>query len=353
VETIKSRQSALATDIKLWRKAQVAVLPQLHDKIVNAKNASEPEQDTLFLPSDIDLDDHQELGLEAAAEHEFHLREGQANDAVKDICNSVMHSMVLREEKRERARGVSQNTRALKQIYTVREKKTMYISKYRFARDQILKLKGNDPSVMEDYPELKDEDTYAKNAASSRKLGDGKSVDSWIWSFGKLKGLNEEEKADFIRDSEFSVVDSFLARALTRHLAEKVQWFRAQADMERWVEEVELLEEDFRRLVRGCQTMDRVWTSLSNSTVSPRYVDPTIPSTIAIIPSNGHRAYALQKAAMFRKMAVISNRALTDAGGGWPGEGETLSQYVWRKRPQITVDWATVEAETVTDSAKS
>ena len=29
------------------------------------------------------------------------------------------------------------------------------------------------------------------------------------------------------------------------------------------------------------------------------------------------------------------------------------SQYVWRKRPQIMVDWATVEAETVTDSAKS
>jgi len=128
----------------------------------------------------------------------------------------VHGSFNLWEEKREHAHGVSQNTRALKQIYTVKERKNMYISKYRFAQDQILKLKGNDPSVMEDYPELKDEDTYAKNASSSRKLGDhGKSVDSWIWSFGKLKGLNEEEKADFIRDSKFSIVDSSLARALT------------------------------------------------------------------------------------------------------------------------------------------
>jgi len=33
--------------------------------------------------------------------------------------------------------------------------------------------------------------------------------------------------------------------------------------MERWVEEVELLEEDFCHLVRGCQKMDKVWTSLS------------------------------------------------------------------------------------------
>jgi len=76
----------------------------------------------------------------------------------------------------------------------------------------------------------------------------------------------------------------FLARELTQHLAEKVQCFRAQVDMQHWVEEVELLEEDFRRLVCGFQKMDKVWTSLSNSTVSPPYVDSTIPSTIAIIP---------------------------------------------------------------------
>ncbi|KAF8952930.1 hypothetical protein BDZ97DRAFT_1670418 [Flammula alnicola] len=209
-EAINTRRSALATDIKLWRKAQVTVFPQLHDMIVNAEISTEPEKEKLFLPSEIDLKEHQELGLEAAAEHEFHLREGQANDSVKAICNAVMHGMVLRDEKRERARGVSQNTRALKQINSVKDKKNFHVSKYRFARSQILKLKGNDPSIMEDYPELKDEDTYAKNATSSRKVGDGKSVDSWIWSFGKLKGLNEEEKADFIRDSEFLITDFFV-----------------------------------------------------------------------------------------------------------------------------------------------
>jgi len=55
---------------------------------------------------------------------------------------------------------------------------------------------------------------------------------------------------------------------------------------------------------------------------------------------------------MFRKMAVISNRALTDAGGGWPAEEEALSQYVWRRRPPTMVDWATVDAETATNSVK-
>ena len=45
------------------------------------------------------------------------------------------------------------------------------------------------------HPELKDEDTYAKNAASARKVGDGSALDCWLWTFGRLKGLNDGQKA--------------------------------------------------------------------------------------------------------------------------------------------------------------
>lgn len=46
-------------------------------------------------------------------------------------------------------------------------------------------------------------------------------------------------------------------------LGKKVQWFRAQADMMRWVEEAELLEEEYRRLIRACAMMGDVWASIS------------------------------------------------------------------------------------------
>jgi hypothetical protein len=49
------------------------------------------------------------------------------------------------------------------------------------------------------------------------------------------------------------------------YLGDRVQWFRAQADMERWQEEVEILEEEFRRAIRGFEKMEQVWSSLAMS----------------------------------------------------------------------------------------
>lgn len=42
----------------------------------------------------------------------------------------------------------------------------------------------------------------AKNAAGARNLGDGALTDSWIWSYGKLKAMNGDEREGFIHESE-------------------------------------------------------------------------------------------------------------------------------------------------------
>ncbi|KDR82482.1 hypothetical protein GALMADRAFT_134092 [Galerina marginata CBS 339.88] len=140
------------------------------------------------------------------------------------------------------------------------------------------------PYTLEDYPVLEDKHMFAKNAASARKVGDGASTDSWLWTFGALRGMNDGEKAEFVVETE------------------KVMWFRARADMERWVEEVDFLEEELRRLDRGCERMAVVWTSLTS--VAPKYIEfrPEYLPSSPLHP--GYRAYALQKAAMYREMAV-------------------------------------------------
>lgn len=51
-----------------------------------------------------------------------------------------------------------------------------------------------------------------------------------------------------------------------------MQWFRAHADMMRWVEEFELIEEDFRRLIRGLEKMADIFTQLSK--FPPPFYEP-------------------------------------------------------------------------------
>lgn len=180
------------------------VLPQLEDIIVNSDPSKDAEKEKLFLPSAFSAEKRKDLDLDAAAEQEFDLRQGQANDTIKALCNTITHGMVLQNEKKECTRGVEKNTRSLKHINTVKDKKKKYASRYRFIRAQILQLKPDEPNIATDYPELTEADTYAKNAASSRKIGDGKLVDSWIWCFGQLKGLSETEKADFIIECKYT-----------------------------------------------------------------------------------------------------------------------------------------------------
>jgi hypothetical protein len=135
------------------------------------------------------------------------------------------------------------------------------MNRYREARRRLLVLTNVDK--LEEFPELLEHHAHAKNVATSRVIGDGSSTDSWIWTFGRLKGLTEMEKGEFVVASELALCFILKYTITKLHTVEKVQWFRARADMMRWVEEVELLEEDFRRLIRGLEKMAEIWSNLS------------------------------------------------------------------------------------------
>jgi len=116
--------------------------------------------------------------------------------------------------------------------------------------------------------------------------------------------------------------------------------------MMRWVEEVELLEEEFRRLIRGLEKMESVWESIALTPTGALKYPPT-----SSLHSNslGYMAYASWKATIYRKMAETERQCFKDAGGQWPPENESLSQHVRKLRPVLTVDWSEVEKDIPND----
>ncbi|PPQ98101.1 hypothetical protein CVT26_003271 [Gymnopilus dilepis] len=334
VLNLASRRQTLAAEISTWRKSQLRTLPQLEGLVVDLDPNTEPEDETLLLPSDIPFDSHDQFGIAPLIPIEYQLREGQANDAVSSLCNTIMHGMLLREAKTAHARGVYQNTRALKFINAVKDKKATWTSRYRTARAKAIILSQSDPKTLSDFPELKDEDTYAKNAATARSIGDGAKTDSWIWTYGRLKGLSQSEQDDFTLETK------------------KVQWHRAHADMMRWVEEVDLLEEEFRRLIRGLERMATVWHSLSSSPMTSASLKYPTTHYLASLSPSGYIAYASRKSAIYGKMASKERKRFEGAGGQWPQEDESLSESVMRRRPALTVDWEEVRKEMANENTE-
>ena len=198
---IKTRRRLLSAEITPWRNRHLAVFPQLKPFTDALDPEVQPEDEVLLLPSDIPFDQHATLSLTHHTSTEFQLREGEANNAVNLLCSSILHGMVLLDTKNEQSRGVYQNTRATKFINLTKAKKHTAMARYRHSRTKLLALSNHSASVLKDYPELRDSETWAKNAASARKIGDGAKVDSWIWTFGRLRGLNTTEKLAFIAES--------------------------------------------------------------------------------------------------------------------------------------------------------
>ncbi len=160
------------------------------------------EDDVLLLPSDFDISDHKKYRLEKVAVTEYKLREGQANDAIAMLCTGIIHGMVLNDSHRKHSRGVTMNLQSMKYINTVAKRKNENVLSYHQAHAALLRLSGVDD--LPDFLLLKKEDMYSKNTAGAQRLGDGAVTDSWIWMYGRLRGMNEEEKQDFLLDGSSS-----------------------------------------------------------------------------------------------------------------------------------------------------
>jgi len=86
--------------------------------------------------------------------------------------------------------------------------------------------------------------------------------------------------------------------------------------MQRWQEEVEILEEEFRRTIRSFERMGEIWTALGERSTK-----------------QGYAAFAFQKAAMYLDMATDGREKFSIAGGEWPLQ--LLSQHIYSQRLKL------------------
>ena len=73
------------------------------------------------------------------------------------------------------------------------------------------------------------------------------------------------------------------------HLVDRVRWFRARADMERWQEEVIILREEFRRTYRTFMFFSYAWRKSGLQFAESKV---------------GYHAYALGRASIYLALAV-------------------------------------------------
>ncbi|KAL0564360.1 hypothetical protein V5O48_017686, partial [Marasmius crinis-equi] len=133
-------RSNLTEELREFRELQLRDVPALGYLIAKVEDMNvNPEKETLFLPSDLSHRDVIKrfqlkapepsdpfaiaIRLGECGAIELQLRKGQANDAIEQLCNVLLHGMLLLNTKNRHARGQNLNLRSMKYIRRAVDKK--------------------------------------------------------------------------------------------------------------------------------------------------------------------------------------------------------------------------------------
>ncbi|KAG2018837.1 hypothetical protein CC2G_008224 [Coprinopsis cinerea AmutBmut pab1-1] len=351
---VETNTKALKKRLDAWRLDQKTHMPSISEHLT-LHLATKPHisDERLFLPSDFSHDLHAQLQIVHLAEVEIKLREGVAFDTIKTIQQYVKTSDALLHHKRTDARGQDQNTRANVQISRVAAKKKGLIDLYNANRNAILGL-GHPQSdtLSRSFPEMKIEDTMRRAVMAKRALGDSRRFDGSLWAAGTAGRSDATKKRKSAPSTSFATGTSKHPPAASSSAAisktidiedgwiwrlgsvgkltedevreweeegDRVHWFRAEADMERWREQWEIKLIECIRCIRSFEKMAETWLTLSRKSGMPA----------------SQASFARKQAAMYRTLGEGVARVFSELQSNEPTryvDGEDVVEYITRHR---------------------
>ncbi|KAJ6514598.1 hypothetical protein DFH09DRAFT_1431747 [Mycena vulgaris] len=309
--------------------------------------AVQVEDETLYLPSDLTASERLELDVAALGVEEVRWREGQAFDSLRATQNVVKAITALRDLKGKNDRQQKDNSRSGDQIREATKRRDRHMDSYESARWAMISLEALQEGSGTSFPPLREADLFMKSVRQTRHTGDSRFTDGLLWrttggitssshvassisarnnsSTSGLSGTQMETRKSGPRDpgsKTFSadtpgniaserpegwlwqlgkmgrLSQTEMEEWSSEGMCDRVQWFRAEAEMQRWQEQKEQKLVELLRTIRSFDKMGRVWTQLAD-------LAPNQP---------GHAAYARQKAAMYERRAEEARGYVKMAG---------------------------------------
>lgn len=240
---LEEKRTSLRNRIQQWRQTQLIYTPCVASLVGQSLSARPDDHESLspelaesiplHLPSSLPKRSQESLELATVLEKERRLRIAQADDALAEIRRQRRIITGLWQFKKFNVDGTGNRTctrmRALYNSFNLRARR--YAECYRAARNALLSLDpdGDWQSRLRD---LRENDIRGPGKDETGP-GNGRFEPSWIWLVPRVPS------APGIGDSDQVLNDSL-----------RVEWAKAQARKHRWEEEVLLIQEEMRRVVK-------------------------------------------------------------------------------------------------------
>ncbi|KAJ6482251.1 hypothetical protein DFH09DRAFT_1462551, partial [Mycena vulgaris] len=347
---ISSRTTKIRAQISEFRQDQKHFMHKVGDKVAAQSTAAPAIQDErLYLPSDLTERERVQMDLVDLGKEEERWREGQAFDSLRALQNVVKALSALRNRKFKNERQQKQRTRAGDHIADSTKRRDHHMESYNVARLALISLGG-----CSNFPALTEDDLFMKSVQQKRHGGDSKRTDGLLWRAKALRSAESDDQDEDIKmagsekeddDDDVCAGGSQTPSKLNslytgpkpkKRLTEtkkpgperpegwlwqlgkltkmssaemdawssegdRVQWFRAEAEMQRWQEQGEQKLVELLRTMRSFAKMQSVWAELAERQASDCL---------------GARAYARQKASMYNRRRLEARKKIQEIGCG-------------------------------------
>ncbi|KAF7331975.1 CxC2 domain-containing protein [Mycena kentingensis (nom. inval.)] len=328
--------------LKAFQELQLTYMPGVddlrqRDEALRDVDAPGPKAEDipLYLPSQL-LPEERRICARGVVKAEKSLRLGQLSDALMALRASLHSQAHIICWRNSNAVGQRSCTRSATLLERVGERITRTARKYRDGYDAMVAFEGTEFSPT--FLKLEDKDISARpglesdtsalirlRAAESNRASRNEPTGaalrayiSWIW------GVQGGSDRNLLHDSV------------------RVEWTKARTRRDRWAEEVVLLREEMKRVLRTLSAVQREWTSRASAREEP---------DVAL--ASGLHAYALKQRDLHHRIADTfytgwSQSAIGAASEMWESDGLLLQQLA--SGESVAEVLAMAELTTVEDS---
>lgn len=289
----------------------------------------------LCLPSGLVAQGVSDEGMEALRSDEVTLRFAEASEALESVRKSVRMLEASQHEKTVHSRGQAQNTRANSIIQDLIRRRDFFIETYNYARVALIQLGAIDAQIRDSFPQLSVKDTYRQDPGARREVGASRLANGLLWrpfsvpsgrvvtDSGEGRDKEDDENAvagvDEAQDmGEARRVEGWIWKpqrpfatdsidvdtTTWEEEGDRVQWFRAEAEFLRWLEQMELKHFEFQRLISSFAFATSAWKLTAESKPPPEVQEVDA----------GFAAFAKRKSDMFSSMQTYASNTFLRCG---------------------------------------
>lgn len=158
-----------------------------------AHTAEKPESienEKLFLPSDLTVEERLKFGVCALGCEEIMLRQAQAEQEISKVKTVAKAISTMLHFRSKSIRSQGPKTRSEHDVANTFVKRDRHIVAYNHARKALIRLGAFNPDDTNcPYPELKPEHTHRVNVDIKRRTGDSKRREGLLWTIGAASDL--------------------------------------------------------------------------------------------------------------------------------------------------------------------